>query len=56
MIPIYMQQPAKRGYVLRNLQRGLSAIEPWCKCWNIKINEDKTQVIYFSHRFRALEA
>jgi hypothetical protein len=24
----------------------------WCECWNIKINEDKTQVIYFSHRLR----
>jgi hypothetical protein len=24
--------------------------------WNIKLNEDKTQVIYFFHRLRALEA
>jgi hypothetical protein len=34
-------------YVLRKLQRGLSAIETWCECWNIKIDEDKTQAIYF---------
>jgi retron-type reverse transcriptase len=36
----------KEGYVLRKLQRGLSAIETWCERWNIKINEDKTQAIY----------
>jgi hypothetical protein len=24
----------------------------WCECWNMKINEDKTQAIYFSHRNR----
>jgi hypothetical protein len=23
--------------------------ETWCERWNIKINEDKTQAIYFSH-------
>jgi hypothetical protein len=40
----------KEGYVLRKLQRGLNAIETWCDRWNIKINEDKTQAIYFSHR------
>jgi hypothetical protein len=39
----------KESYVLRKLQRGLSAIETWCERWNIKINEDKTQAIYFSH-------
>jgi hypothetical protein len=39
----------KEGYVLRKLQRGLDAIETWCERWNIKINEDKTQAIYFSH-------
>jgi hypothetical protein len=27
-----------------------AAIETWCEHWNIKINEDKTQVIYFSYR------
>jgi hypothetical protein len=25
-------------------------------CWDVKINEDKTQAIYFSHRFRSPEA
>jgi hypothetical protein len=40
----------KEGYVLRKLQRGLTAMEAWCERWNIKINEDKTQAIYFSHR------
>jgi hypothetical protein len=24
----------------------------WCERWNIKINEDKTQAIYFTHRNR----
>jgi hypothetical protein len=33
----------KEGYVLRKLQRGLSAIETWSERWDIKINEDKTQ-------------
>jgi hypothetical protein len=46
----------KEGYVLRKLQRGLSAIETWCERWNIKINQDKTQAIYFSHRLRPSEA
>jgi hypothetical protein len=52
----------KEGYVLRKLQRGLNAIEKWCEGWNIKINEekkineDKTQAIYFSHRLRPPEA
>jgi hypothetical protein len=43
----------KEGYVLRNLQRGLDAIETWCERWNINNIEDKTQAIYFSHRIRA---
>jgi hypothetical protein len=34
------------------MQRGLSAIETWSERWNIKINEDTTQAIYFSHRLR----
>jgi hypothetical protein len=45
----------KEGYVLRKLQRSLNPIETWCERWNIKINEDKTQAIYFSHRRRQLE-
>jgi hypothetical protein len=27
----------------------------WCEHWNIKINEDTTEAIYFSHRSRPLE-
>jgi hypothetical protein len=46
----------KEGYVLRKLLRGLSAIETRCEPWNIKLNKDKTQAIYFSHRLRPLEA
>jgi hypothetical protein len=44
----------KEGYVLRKLQRGVSAIETWCECWNINVNEEKTQAVYFSHRLRPL--
>jgi hypothetical protein len=28
----------------------------WPKRWNIKINEDKTQAIYFSHKIRPSES
>jgi retron-type reverse transcriptase len=38
----------RKGFVVRKLQRGLSSMEALCKSWNIKINEDKTQGIYFS--------
>jgi hypothetical protein len=27
-------------------------MEAWCERWNIKINEDKIQGIYFSHSLR----
>jgi hypothetical protein len=40
------------GFVVRKLQRGLSSMETWCERWNIKINEEKTQAIYFSHSRR----
>jgi hypothetical protein len=30
----------------------LNSMLAWCERWNIKINEDKTQTIYFSHRRR----
>jgi hypothetical protein len=42
----------KEGYVLRKIKRGLNSMSVWCEGWNIKINEDKTQAIYFSHRRR----
>jgi len=31
-------------------------MESWHEQWDIKINEDKTQDIYFSHRCRPIEA
>jgi len=40
----------KEGYVLRKLQRVLSAMEVRCERWNIKVSEDMTQAIYLSHR------
>jgi hypothetical protein len=46
----------KEGYVLRKLQRVLNVTATWYERWNIKVNEDKTQAIYFSHRLRAPEA
>jgi hypothetical protein len=42
----------KEGFIVRKLQRGLSSMEAWCERWNIKINEGKTQGIYFSHSRR----
>jgi hypothetical protein len=44
----------RQGYVFRKMQRGLSGIETWCEGWKIKINENKTQVTYFSHGLRPL--
>jgi hypothetical protein len=40
------------GRVLSKLQRGLTAVGSWCQRWNMKINEGKTQAIYFSKRGR----
>jgi hypothetical protein len=38
--------------VLNKPQRDLTAVGSWCQRWNIKINEGKTQAIYFSRRRR----
>jgi len=38
------------------MQHGLTLMESWCEHWNIKINADNTQAIYFSHRHRPVEA
>jgi hypothetical protein len=38
----------KERHVIRKLQRGLSSLETWRERWNIKINEDMSQAIYFS--------
>jgi hypothetical protein len=45
----------KECYVLRKLQRGLTSVGSWCERWNIRINEDMTQAIYFSRRNRLPE-
>jgi hypothetical protein len=42
----------KEGYVLKKIQRVLNSMSAWCERWNNKINEDKTQAIYFSHQRR----
>jgi hypothetical protein len=49
-------EDSKEGEVLRKLQRGLTAIETWCERCNIKIIENETQAIDFSHRLRSPEA
>jgi hypothetical protein len=36
----------KEGYVLRKLQRGLSANETWCERSNIKFNEDSDHIFF----------
>jgi hypothetical protein len=46
----------REGYVLRKLQRDLDAVKTWCAHRNIKINEEKTQAIYFSHKRRPPES
>jgi hypothetical protein len=46
----------KEGLFLRKLLRDLSAIETWREHWNIKVNEDKTQSIYFFLRLTPPEA
>jgi hypothetical protein len=40
------------GFVLRKIQCGVNSMAAWCERWNIKINEDKTRVTYFSHQQR----
>jgi hypothetical protein len=46
---------SKKGHVLRELQRGFDSLAAWRKRWDIKINEEKTQAIYFSQQIRPLE-
>jgi hypothetical protein len=46
----------KEGYVLRKLHCGLNSTVEWSKRRNIRINEDKTQAIYFSHKSRPPES
>jgi hypothetical protein len=42
----------KEGYVLKKIQRGLNSMAAWFERSDIKINEDKTRAIYFSHQQR----
>jgi hypothetical protein len=42
----------KESYVMRKIQRGLNCMAAWCKGWNVKINKEKTRVIYFTDRNR----
>jgi len=42
----------KDSYILRKLQRGFTRMESCCERWNDRINEGKSQTIYFSHRRR----
>jgi hypothetical protein len=37
----------KERYVIRKLQGGLSSMESWDGRWNVKINADRIQAIYF---------
>jgi hypothetical protein len=45
----------KGGCVLRRLQLGLDSVVAWCKRWNIKINKEKAQAVYFSNQIRPPE-
>jgi hypothetical protein len=45
-----MRQTTRRAVFLGKLQGGLYNMVGWHERWNIKINEDKTWAIYFSHR------
>jgi hypothetical protein len=40
----------KESHIVRKLKHGLDLMVASCECWNIKINEDKTRAIYFSHQ------
>jgi hypothetical protein len=46
----------KESFIVRKLQRGLSSMEIWYKHRNIRINEDKTQGVYFSRSRRQPES
>jgi hypothetical protein len=46
---IYATEKHERR-VLCKLQRGLTTVKSCCERWNIKINEGKSEAIYFSRR------
>jgi hypothetical protein len=45
--PMYARDQ-KEGFLVKKIQPDLSSMETWCEHWNIKINADKTQGVYFS--------
>jgi hypothetical protein len=51
---IYATEKHERR-VLSKLQRGLTAVKSWRESWNRKIDEGKTQAIYFSRSLRVPE-
>jgi hypothetical protein len=52
---VFMRQTAKK-VVFSESWSEVCATEMWCERWSIKINENTTQAIYFSHRLRFPEA
>jgi hypothetical protein len=48
---IYTTEKHERRFLCK-LQCRLTAVNLWCECSNININEGKAQVIYFFRRFR----
>jgi hypothetical protein len=53
---VYMRQTAKRIVSSESCSEVSLLFETWCECWHIKVTEDKTQAVYFSHRLRQHEA
>jgi hypothetical protein len=47
--PVCRRQIVRRVFFSESYS-AVSAQWTWCERWNIKINEEKTQAIYFSHR------
>jgi hypothetical protein len=48
-VPLFTRQKREGRFICKS-QRGLTAVRSLCERWNMKINERKTQVIYFSGR------
>jgi hypothetical protein len=51
MIPVFMRQ-RKANVMFSANCCGLTAVNSWYEHWIIKINEGKSQAIYFSRRLR----
>jgi hypothetical protein len=46
----------KERHVLRKLPSGLGSMQAYCRCSSIKINEDKTQALYYPYQIRPTES